>query len=180
MRGLLLLCALGCAPRPPTVDFAEIALDRHAGRFMRGEHPFSGIAERRLDGVRVESAGFQDGRRHGWRRHFFADGRVRSETYYRDGRRHGPNRSFWPDGTPRTEGHFDDDAPHGTQRQWYASGALFKEMQLDHGVERGMQRAWRENGTLYNNYEARDGRIYGLRRSKLCFELNDEEVSLAD
>ncbi|MEM6326480.1 MAG: toxin-antitoxin system YwqK family antitoxin, partial [Bacteroidota bacterium] len=63
------------------------------------------------------------------------------------------------------------------QRQWYRSGALFKELHLVEGREDGLQRAWRENGDLYSNYEARDSRIYGLRRATLCYELDDEQIT---
>ena len=80
----------------------------------------------------------------------------------------------------RDDGPARDPEPHGVQRQWYQSGALFKEIHLEHGKEKGLQRAWRENGDIYNNYEAKDGRIYGLRRSKLCFELKEEEIVRAD
>ncbi len=39
-----------------------------------------------------------------------------------------------------------------------------------------------ENGKLYANYEAIDGRVYGLKRANLCFDLNDEtiQISIAD
>lgn len=46
-----------------------------------------------------------------------------------------------------------------------------------HGWPRdGLQRAWRENGELYANYEARDGRIYGLKRANPCFDLEEERI----
>lgn len=44
------------------------------------------------------------------------------------------------------------------------------------GREEGMQKAWRENGKIYNNYEAKNGRIFGLKRANLCYELENEEV----
>ena len=33
-----------------------------------------------------------------------------------------------------------------------------------------------QNGKIYNNYEAKNGRIFGLKRASLCFQLEDEIV----
>jgi antitoxin component YwqK of YwqJK toxin-antitoxin module len=49
-------------------------------------------------------------------------------------------------------------------------------MAIVNGQEEGMQKAWRENGKIYNNYEAKNGRIFGLKRASLCFQLEDEIV----
>lgn len=68
----------------------------------------------------------------------------------------------------------------GVQKQWYVSGAKFKEQNIENGQEKGMQKAWRENGKLYNNYEAKNGRIFGLKRSSLCYELEDEKVQVKE
>ena len=48
------------------------------------------------------------------------------------------------------------------------------------GQEEGLQRAWRQNGKLYVNYEAKHGRIFGLKRASLCYELNDENIVTND
>ena len=193
MKRAALLCLwvcglglLGCGPsgvQPvPDVHIAlsEVALDRDQGLFMHDGEPFSGFASASHDtGVIAERAGFLDGRRHGAWLRWAADGTLRQETPYVSGRIHGTTRTWFRDGALRTEGTMVRGVAHGVQRQWYASGALFKELRLVEGVEQGMQRAWRENGAIFNNYEAREGRIFGLRRSKLCFGLSDEEVVLA-
>lgn len=173
-------CAAGAAQSPPTVTSSdEIQLDRGAGRWMRGEELYTGIVEwRGLGGQLEERTVFREGRRHGTRAQFFPDGQLRHEVVYVNGRREGPSRSWWSNGTLRSESTFHDDRPSGVYRQWYRSGGRFKELHLVDGVEVGMQRAWRENGALYNNYEARDGRIYGIRRSKPCFQLTEEEVAV--
>jgi antitoxin component YwqK of YwqJK toxin-antitoxin module len=66
--------------------------------------------------------------------------------------------------------------PHGIQKQWYQSGAKFKHLSLNHGIEEGLQQSWRENGKIYNNYEAKNGRIFGLKRANLCYELEEEII----
>lgn len=65
---------------------------------------------------------------------------------------------------------------HGEQKKWFATGELHKLMHLENGKEEGTQKAYRKNGVLYANYEAVNGRTFGLRRSNLCYELNDEKV----
>ena len=49
-------------------------------------------------------------------------------------------------------------------------------MTIVNGREEGMQQAWRRNGKIYNNYEAKNGRIFGLKRANLCFQLEEEIV----
>ena len=47
-------------------------------------------------------------------------------------------------------------------------------MNLAMGKAKGMQQAWRENDEIYNNYEAKKGRIFGLKKANLCYELDNE------
>ena len=39
-----------------------------------------------------------------------------------------------------------------------------------------MQKAWLKNGKLYVNYEAKNGRIFGMRRANACYKLEDEII----
>ena len=65
---------------------------------------------------------------------------------------------------------------HGEQRKWYPSSEIYKIMNFDKGIESGLQRGYRKNGSLYANYDLRNGRIYGLKKSKLCYSLENEKV----
>ena len=164
-----------------TQDVRTIHLDRNQGVFYSQELPFSGYAvTKNTAGTIVEKAGFYDGKRHGVRLKFFDDGEKSEESRYQNGKKNGVSKTWWKNGRTRSFSQFRKGVPHGIQRQWYQSGVLFKEVHLEHGQEKGLQRAWRENGDIYNNYEAKDGRTYGLRRSKLCFELKEEDIVRAD
>ena len=44
------------------------------------------------------------------------------------------------------------------------------------GREEGIQQAYRKNGALYANYEAKKGRIFGLKKASLCFELEGQKI----
>lgn len=107
----------------------------------------------------------------------YADGRIAQLIPKKNGVRHGEVVSYWQDGVMRAQANYVDGKVHGTARQWYRSGALFKELNYDHGLEQGTQKAFRENGVLYANYTAKNGRHFGLRRSNLCFQLEDEVVN---
>jgi len=180
MGPLLLLLALACSPAEvpdQTVSLDTLQMDRDGGIYRQGEEAFSGYATRYDPGGFLrERVAFLDGRRHGDREQWYADGTLSAVTHYQHNRRDGISRTYWKDGALRSESQFEDGVAHGTQRQWYKDGAIFKEIQLELGREQGLQRAWRPNGELYNNYEAKNGRTFGLRRSKLCFELSEEEV----
>ena len=69
---------------------------------------------------------------------------------------------------------------HGVQKKWYTTGEIFKVLHFNMGIEEGIQQAFRKNGDLFANYEAREGRIFGLKRAALCFGLEDEEVKYAE
>ena len=176
---------LACTSSPGvpdrTLPLASLSLNREEGLFYDEKHPYSGHAtQKNSRDVTVEHASFLEGKRHGFRKKYYGDGAVSEEAHYVRGKKDGRSRTWWPNGQLRSESNFKQGVPDGMQRQWYQSGARFKEINLDMGKEKGLQRAWRENGAIYNNYEAKDGRIFGLRRSKLCFELKEEDVVRAD
>ena len=53
---------------------------------------------------------------------------------------------------------------------------IFQKINLNMGREEGVQQAFRKNGALFANYEAKDGRIFGLKRATLCFSLEEEDI----
>lgn len=140
--------------------------------------PYNGWSVRATSPAKptVERAGFVNGKRHGLLERWYPDGTLAYSANYVHGKLHGLTKSWWSNGNQRSQSTFVNGVAHGTHNEWYTSGKPFKEMHVVHGQEKGMQRAWRENGKLYCNYEARDGRTFGLKRGKLCFQLNDETV----
>lgn len=184
---LFFISLCGCGPLvkeasqvTPEIDKSELTLRPDEGLFYYRDIPFSGKAiTYGISGI-TESEGFKNGKRHGLLRKWYADGTQSYQAQYRNGRLHGAGNSWWPNGQMRSASNYVNGIAHGKQIQWYKSGAIFKEINLVQGKEQGLQKAWRENGKIYNNYEAKNGRIFGLKRSKLCFELKEEEVQYAD
>ena len=141
------------------------------------EIPFSGTGvEHYADGKVFEKIGYLKGKKRGLHQKWFESGALAFEAQYFENKLHGKSSSWWSNGKIRSESNFDFGKSHGLQTEWYNSGVKFKESNLNQGLEEGMQRAWRENGKIYINYEAKNGRIFGLKRSNLCFELEDETV----
>ena len=64
----------------------------------------------------------------------------------------------------------------GVSKEWFSNGQLSKLRNLVDGKENGFQKAWLQNGKLYVNYEAKNGRIFGMRRANSCVRLEDEVV----
>ncbi|WP_053002602.1 toxin-antitoxin system YwqK family antitoxin [Kordia jejudonensis] len=109
---------------------------------------------------------------------WFPDGHLKSSTNYHLGKLHGEKKIWSSDSAHVLIAHFNYDTgkAHGVQKKWYATGELYKILHLNQGKEEGMQQAFRKNGVLYANYEAREGRIFGLKKAALCFGLEDEKV----
>jgi hypothetical protein len=174
---LLLTVGARSMREPQTVPASSLERRASDGWVALQGRLFTGTATKaHADGLPSEQVSYVAGRKTGVVRRWHANGQLSYEAHYVADRRDGLARTWWSDGTLRSESRYVGGVAEGVQRQWYRSGALFKEVQLVNGQESGMQRAWRENGKLYANYEARNGRTYGLRRTKLCFQLSEEDI----
>ncbi len=147
------------------------------GQWHLDGEPYSGYAvTHHQDGTLFERIGFYGGKKQGLAEQSYPSGAPRRRATHHRNRLHGVVL-FWSEGGElRSETHYVHGAMHGTQRTWYPGGAPFKNRNLVRGREQGLQQAWRRNGKLYVNYEARDGRVFGLKRSTLCYQLEDEVV----
>lgn len=128
------------------------------------------------NGNKAATTEYWKGKKQGYAVKWFENGLKSFECQYLTGRKDGLARTWWKNGNLRSESTFKNGTPHGIQKQWYISGAKFKKMNLNYGKEEGLQQSWRENGKLYNNYEAKNGRIFGLKRANLCYELDNENI----
>ena len=164
-----------------SVSKDDLKLMVNEGLYMHENSPFSGYAVEYFAGNNLETVTlFQCGKKHGSLKKWFESGVKSYSAEYTDGKLDGISSTWWRNGKLRSTSNFKDGVPEGVQLQWYKSGAKFKVRQLANGIEDGIQQSWRENGKIYNNYEAKNGRIFGLKRANLCYELTDEEVVYND
>ena len=145
--------------------------------------PFSGYAVSYFpDSTLMIKIGILEGKKQNETKEWYSDGHIKYSTNYHKGKLHGEKKSWSPDSTHHLLGHLNYhlNKAHGIQKKWYSTGEIFKVLHLNKGKEEGIQQAFRKNGNLYVNYEARAGRIFGLKRSTLCFELEDEKIQYAE
>ncbi len=168
---------LWAATRPHEVDADLLSRRAADGWMLLDGDLFTGVSVTRgVDGTVLGRTEYEGGVQSGRVERWHANGTLSYRAHYRDGRRDGTVETWWDDGGRRSRSTYVDGVAHGVQQEWYRSGALFKELRLNQGTQEGLQRAWRENGKLYVNYEAVDGRIFGLKRSQLCFDLDSESA----
>ena len=163
--------------RPRVLHEDSLALNRsngtftHLGKLFNGQSILlysSGSVSRTID--------YKNGKKDGSLRMFYPNGKISYQAIYRNGKLDGPIESWWKNGNKRSESYYKEGKVHGIQKQWYSSGEIFKILRFNQGIEDGLQTAWRKNGKIYTNYEAKNGRIFGLKRATLCYTLEDEEI----
>lgn len=163
------------------VSTDSLMLNQMEGILYEKSIPFTGISISFFpNNLIAEKITYLNGKREGLRQKWFSTGELSYEAYYRSNKVDGIVKTWWYNGNLRSTSHFEEGKPHGAQKQWYVSGQIFKEQNLAFGKEEGLQKAWRKNGKIYANYEAKNGRIFGLKRSNLCYELNDENIVYDD
>ncbi|MEP0365944.1 MAG: membrane-binding protein [Cyclobacteriaceae bacterium] len=133
------------------------------------------------NGAIQKKTGLVEGRKEGLQHTYYPNGQLRFSESYADNKLNGKVKRWGLEEGYQllAELNYKDGKLHGEQKKWYATGELHKLMLIENGVENGMQKAFRKNGALYANYEAKNGRTFGLKRSNLCYELDDEQVVYA-
>lgn len=161
------------------VDKSELAYNPKKSLWTLDSVPFSGYSVTyNQDSILIQKFGILDGRKQNEALDWYADGRIRYLSNYHQGRLHGEKKVWSKDSTHILLAHYNYHLgkAHGVQKQWYPTGELFKVRQMINGKEEGIQQAFRKNGELYSNYEAREGRIFGLKKATLCYGLEDGEI----
>jgi len=159
----------------------SLVLDKTKGIFKYQDRVFTGTSiQKYRSNTTSRSIQYVKGKKNGNLVMYYPNGHISYKATYNKGKLHGPIESWWKNGNKRSESSYKDGKVHGTQKQWYLSGEKFKVLHFAHGMEDGMQTAWRKNGKVYTNYQAKNGRIFGLKRANLCYSLEDEEVQFKD
>ncbi len=161
------------------VEKSSLFYDTERSLWTLNEELYSGYATSFYeDGTLKEKIGILKGRKQNESNSWFPDGHFKQTANYHLGKLDGEKKSWSSDTSHVLISHLNYHLgkAHGEQKKWYVTGEIFKIMNLNMGKEEGMQQAFRKNGDLFANYEAREGRIFGLKKSALCFGLEEEEV----
>ncbi len=182
--GLLLL--VSCCQDKSNVPLADLTNEQLAdelilkpieGKWYHDNRPFNGIAlDYYDDGTLLSSIAYVAGKKQGQAHWWFDSGQEQKKAFYRANRLHGTVMTWWPNGLKSSESSYEMGVLNGIQKRWHSNGQLARKTQLVAGKEEGIQQAWLANGKLYVNYQAKNGRIFGLKKSVLCYELENEIV----
>ena len=155
----------------------QLVLNQNQGIWYYHKKPFNGYSVKFYpNGIMQEKLGFFKGKRQGIAKRWSENGVLRTECFYNQNKLMGVYKSFWENGALSQEAYYENGVQQGIEKQWYPDGQLAKLRHIVDGNEQGMQQAWLKNGTLYVNYEAKNGRVFGLLRSNLCYQLKNEIV----
>ena len=155
----------------------RLSLNGNEGNWYYKNQLFSGYAVKYYTNDSLQQkVGFLNGKKMGVAKTWFPNGVLRTKSYYQKNKLNGKSKSWWDNGTLASETFYIDGKTNGVAKKWYRDGTLAKLRNLVDNKEVGLQQAWLENGTLYVNYEAKNGRIFGMRRANSCYKLENEEV----
>lgn len=85
--------------------------------------------------------------RHGVSRDYRSDGTLENEIHYNQNRKHGPARSFYADGkTMKNEILYVNGYKQGTAKWYYESGKIYRETPYDKNMIHGIRKTYYEDG----------------------------------
>ncbi len=161
------------------VDISKLEYNKNISIWNFNGQAFSGYAVSYFqDSSLMQKFGIVDGRKQNEAKEWYADGHIKHAANYHKGKLHGEKKS-WSAGPQHqlvSQLNYYLGKADGFQKKWYRTGEIFKILHYEMGKEKGIQQAFRKNGELFANYEAREGRTFGLKRSALCFGLEDESI----
>jgi antitoxin component YwqK of YwqJK toxin-antitoxin module len=162
-----------------TIEKSFLNYNRKISLWTLNNEPYSGYAVSYYsDSTLKEKIGILNGKTESQSLTFYEDGHLKQLSNYHNGKLHG-EKKLWTSNTSHvllSHLNYQFGKPHGEQKTWYPTGELHKILNMNMGKEDNIQQAFRKNGALYANYEAKEGRIFGLKKAALCFGLEDENI----
>lgn len=159
------------------VSKRDLKLNANEGKWYYHNEPYNGYAiEYHRNGAAAEKVGFYNGKRYGLAQQWFYNGVLGSEIHYYANKIDGYKRTWWPNGQISSEAYFENGVVMGIQKIWYINGQLARLTTVKDGKPAGLQQAWLKNGKIYANYEVKNDRIFGMKRSNLCYSLTEERI----
>lgn len=162
-----------------TVDKSKLYYDTKRSLWTLNDQLYSGYTVSFYpDNTLKEKFGILKGRKQNRAIYWYSDGHYKRVANYHNGKLNGNKKAWSSDSSHILLSHlkYVSGKLHGEQKKWYPTGELFKKLNLNMGKEEGLQQAFRKNGALFANYEAREGRVFGLKKATLCFGLEDESI----
>ena len=162
-----------------TIEKSFLNYNRKISLWTLNNTHYSGFAVNYYaDSTLKEKMGILNGKIEGQSLTFYEDGHLKQLSSYHNGKLNRVKKNWSRDSSHLVLSHLNYQFvnPHGEQTTWYPTGELHKKLNMNMGKEDGIQQAFRKNGALYANYEAKEGRIFGLKKTALCYGLEDENI----
>ncbi|PWL37795.1 hypothetical protein DKG77_13555 [Flagellimonas aquimarina] len=161
------------------VDRDSLVLNGNEGNWYYKGLVFTGYAVKYYPNDSLQQkVGFYMGKKKGIAKVWFPNGVLKIESHYDQNKLVDSYKAWWENGVLASKANYVNGKVQGSEKKWYKTGELAKSRNLIDGKEVGLQQAWLKNGKLYVNYEAKNGRIFGMRRANSCYKLENEEVIL--
>ena len=155
----------------------ELVLNGNKGIWYYKDQPYNGFSLKYYpNGFLEEKWGFYNGKREGVAKRWTKSNKLQLESYYKNNRLVGSYKTWWENGLLSGEIYYENGVKQGVERKWFSDGQLNKLRNFVDGKEDGFQKAWLANGKMYVNYEAKNGRVFGMRRATSCVRLEDEVI----
>lgn len=165
------------------IDRSEIYYSRKNSLWTLNGAVYSGyVTSYYPDSTLKQKFGVINGKKQNEASDWYPDGRLKFLATYHRGKLHGEKKKWNPDSSHTLVSHlnYHKGKLHGVQKKWYASGQIFKILHMDMGQEKGIQQGFRKNGRLFANYEAKEGRVFGLKKATLCYGLEEEKILIRE
>ena len=157
----------------------QLTYNNQTSEWSLGENLFSGYAiELNEHNDTIQKMGIGNGKLENQTTTWFPNGQLFSVANYHVGKLHGEQKRWSMDSSYVQVAHYNyvNGKMHGEQKKWYPTGEIFQILHLNMGQEEGLQQAFRKNGVLFANYEAKEGRVFGLKKAALCFGLENQKI----
>jgi antitoxin component YwqK of YwqJK toxin-antitoxin module len=155
----------------------ELVLNGNEGNWYYNGELFNGYGVKFHENeTLIQKVGFYNGKKEDIAKIWFSNGVLKVESLYNQNQLTGSYKAWWDNGVLASEAIYEKGKLQGVEKKWFKNGELAKLRNLDGGMEKGLQQAWLKNGKMYVNYEAKNGRIFGMRRANSCYKLEDEVV----
>ena len=160
-----------------TIPKDSLVLNGNEGNWYYKKKLFSGYAVKYYpNGSLQEKTGFLNGKKQNEYRQWFSNGVLKLVSNYNQNVLEGSYKSWWSNGNLASEVNYVKGKKQGVELKWFKDGTLSRKRNLVDGLEDGLQKAWLQNGKLYVNYEAKNGRVFGMKRANSCYQLKNEKI----
>ena len=181
---IVFIALLSCTNKTKEINIQNVevlkdslVLNGNKGIWYYKNQPFTGYSVKyHANDTLMQKVGFYNGKKEGVAKTWFNNGVLKLESHYKQNKLEGSYISWWNNGVLAMDTNYTNGKLQGIQKQWYYTGVLAKQRNLVDGKENGIQQAWLKNGKMYVNYEAKNGRIFGMRRANSCYQLENEVI----